>query len=199
MRALGRKFAVTSGPARVVQRTRLDTFDRRLRSAGMSLEHDAVRGQELLVLESASGPSSTVPVAGAIRWPAFAEALPEGPVRDQVAPVADIRALTVVAEEKRRVRRLELRNGDGKTVVRIELDEPAGGGAARPAMVTVRELRGYGDEARRAVALLTGLGLRPASDDEAEADGATAAGRCRPGRAGRRAARVGARPGSCRP
>ena len=111
------------------------------------------------------------PVPDAIRWPAFAEALPEGSVRDQVAGATTIRALTVVAEEKRRVRRLELRNGDGKTVVRIDLDEPVGGGASRPAMVTVRELRGYGDEARRAVALLTGLGLRPASDDEDETDG----------------------------
>ena len=63
VRALERKFAVTSGPARVVQRTRLDTFDRRLRSAGMSLEHDAVRGQGVLVLESASGPSTGVPGA----------------------------------------------------------------------------------------------------------------------------------------
>ena len=67
-----------------------------------------------------------------LRWPAFAEALPPGPVRDQVAAVADIRALIVVDEEKRRIRRLELRNGDGKTVVRLEVDEPAGSGSARP-------------------------------------------------------------------
>ena len=173
VRALERRFAVTQGPSRVVQRTRLDTFDRRLRSAGMSLEHDAVRGEGLLLLERTSGPSSTVAVARAIRWPAFAEALPAGSVRDQVAGVSTIRALTVVAEEKRRVRRLELRNGDGKTVVRIDLDEPAGGGSSRPATVTVRELRGYDDQARRAVALLTGLGLRPASDDEPDAVDAT--------------------------
>ena len=61
-----------------------------------------------------------------LRWPAFADALPAGPVRDQVAAVAEIRALMVVDEEKRRIRRLELRNGDGKTVVRLEVDEPAG-------------------------------------------------------------------------
>src|SRR5687767_5015515 len=91
VRALARRFAVTSGPSRVVQRTRLDTFDRRLRSAGMSLEHDAVRGEGLLLLERASGPSSSVPVTGGIRWPVFADALPAGSVRDQVAPVSDIR------------------------------------------------------------------------------------------------------------
>ena len=118
----------------------------------MSLEHDAVQGRRAAAPRThRRGPSSTVPWP-ALRWPAFADALPAGPVRDAVAPVSDIRALTVVAEEKRRVRRLELRNRDGKTVVRVDLDEPAGGGAARPATVTVRELRGYGDQARRAVA-----------------------------------------------
>jgi CHAD domain-containing protein len=72
----------------------------------------------------------------------------------------------VVDQERRRIRRLELRNGAGKTVVRLEIDEPAGSEATRPATVTVRELRGYGDQAGRAVALLTGLGLRPSTDDE---------------------------------
>jgi CHAD domain-containing protein len=171
VRALARRFTVTPAPARVVQRTRLDTFDRRLRKAGLALEHDATRGEEVLVLDRASGSTSTVPVSG-LRWPAFADTLPPGPVRDEVAGVSTIRALIAVAEEKRRVRRLELRNSDEKTVVRIDLDESAGGGSSRPATVTVRELRGYGDQAQRAVGLLTGLGLAPVADDEpGDADG----------------------------
>ena len=105
---------------------------RRLRAAGLSLEHDAARGGQVLVLDRTGGPSATQPVSG-LRWPALVDALPAGPVRDQVAPVAEIRALMVVDEEKRRIRRLELRNGDGKTVVRLEVDEPAGREPARPA------------------------------------------------------------------
>ena len=170
VRALGRRFAVTPGTARVVQRTRLDTFDRRLRAAGLSLEHDATRGDRILVLDRPGGTSATQPVSG-LRFPALADALPAGPVRDQVAEVAGVRALMVIDEEKRRVRRIELRNGDGKTVVRLEVDEPAGRQTSRPATVTVRELRGYGDQASRAVGLLTGLGLRAAIDvDESGAE-----------------------------
>ena len=40
--------------------------------------------------------------------------------------------------------------------------------------MTVRELRGYGDQAGRAVGLLTGLGLRPAADDDEARDDASA-------------------------
>ncbi len=183
-----------------MQRSRLDTFDRRLRSAGMSLEHEATKGGERLVLLEPHERAVLDRAGGRrLRWPAFADALPAGPVRDQVAGVSDIRALTVVAEEKRRVQRLELRNGDGKIVVRLEIDEPAGGGSPRPATVTVREMRGYGDQARRAVALLTGLGLQPAAtvDDPTPSTG-RAAGRGRPRRTRRRAARLRRSAGSCR-
>jgi CHAD domain-containing protein len=71
--------------------------------------------------------------------------------------------LIVVGDQKRRVRRLELRNEDEKTVARLELDEPAVA-SADPALVTVHSLRGYEDQARRATRLLTGLGLRPVED-----------------------------------
>src|SRR6478752_6492140 len=118
---LSTRFAVQVGPRRLVTRTRLDTFDGRLAAAGLRLEHDVVASHESLVLERAD--SSTVTAEGPLpRWPAFAEALPPGPVRDEMAPVAGIRALTVLSRDKRRVRRLELRNSDAKLVVRLELD-----------------------------------------------------------------------------
>ena len=84
-----------------------------------------------------------------LRWPAHADVLPPGPVRDAVAGVAGIRALMVVSDEKRRMSRLELRNKDGKTVARVELDEPASAGRP-PGRLTVLTLRGYDDEGRRA-------------------------------------------------
>jgi CHAD domain-containing protein len=59
------------------------------------------------------------------------------------------------------MRRLELRNSDGKIVARVELDEPLSpSGPAQPARLTVHGLRGYDDQARRADALLCSLGLR---------------------------------------
>ena len=87
--------------------------------------------------------------------------------------MAGIRALLVVSDEKRRVRRLELRNEDEKTVARLELDEPAAA-STHPAEVTVHALRGYEDQARRATRLLTALGLRPVADvDDREPDDAS--------------------------
>jgi CHAD domain-containing protein len=166
--ALLRHFSVTVGPPRTVLRVLVDTFDRRLRAAGLQLEHDRAAGREVLSLSRDGAP----PVSTAVekpRWPAFAQALPPGPIRDAVSAPASIRALTVVAREKRRLQLLELRNSYDKTVARIELDEPAEKGSGRPPAVTVRELRGYGDEADRATEVLRRLGLRPAPEDLAGA------------------------------
>ncbi len=109
------------------------------------------------------GPPDTGPFVGAPvkdqRWPAHADVLPAGPVRDAVAGVTGIRALMVISDERRRQLRLELLNKDGKTVARVELDEPASPDGS-PTGLTVHTLRGYDEEGRRATRLLTGLGLR---------------------------------------
>ena len=165
--ALSSRFAVSAGPGQRVRRRRLDTFDRRLLAAGLTLEHQVVSARntpgERLVLGRPDGlPPMAVPVAG-LHWPALADALPPGPVRDVIAPVSGIRALMVASNDRRRMRRLELRNEDGKTVARVELDEPASADCATAvlAQLTVQRLRGYDHEAERADRLLAGLGLRP--------------------------------------
>jgi CHAD domain-containing protein len=157
--ALSGRYTVIPGPKQVVDRARLDTFDHRLRAAGFSLEHQRVAAGDLLVLQRPGGASAVVAQVTGLRWPALVEALPTGPIREAIAPIAGVRALMATSDEKRRVRRLELHNEDEKTVVRVELDEPASPAGA-PAQVTVRSLRGYDDEARRADRLLAGLGLR---------------------------------------
>lgn len=157
--ALSTSFTVVSGAKRLIRRMRLDTFDRRLQAAELLLEHQIVSSGEQVVLRRPDGSSTVaVPVKG-LRWPGFPAALPQSPVRELVAPVTGIRALMVVADEKRRVQRLDLHNQDGKTVARVELDEPAVA-AASSAEVHVHHLRGYEDQARRATLLLKGIGLR---------------------------------------
>jgi len=174
--ALRERFDVSTGPRQPVRRTGLDTFDRRLRAAGLDLEHQIVATGELLVL-SRTGDGSTVamPVTG-LRWPALCDVLPPGPVREAVAPVSGIRALMVVSDERRRVQRLDLRNRDGKIVARVELDEPVSGATTAPRL-TVLPMRGYDEQARRADRLLVGLGLRPVEplDDGEVRDSAAAA------------------------
>jgi CHAD domain-containing protein len=158
--ALSAQFAVSVGGKHTIRRTRLDTFDRRLRSAGLTLEHQTGSATDRLVLGGPDVASTVVANVTNVVWPALAGALPESPVREVAAPVAGIRALMVVSDERRRVRRLELRNEDEKTVARLELDEPAATSAAG-AEVSVHPLRGYEDQARRATRLLLGLGLKP--------------------------------------
>jgi CHAD domain-containing protein len=161
--ALSRQFAVSVGGKQAIRRTRLDTFDRRLRAVGLTLEHQTGSAPERLVLSGPEVASTVVANVRNLRWPSLAGALPESPVRDAVAPVAGIRALLVVSDEKRRVRRLALRNGDEKTVARLELDEPAAASAST-AEISVHALRGYEDQARRATRLLLGLGLKTVED-----------------------------------
>src|SRR4051794_11098627 len=160
---LASSFEVSVGKRRVVRRTALDTFDRRLERAGQRLqlvtEADDRRlelvqnGQTLVSALAGSGP----------RWPAMAGALPDGGLKDRVARVAGIRALLIVDERRRLVHRAELRDANGKIVVRLDVDEPAGG-AAPPPVVTVRPLRGYQKEADRAWRLITTM-LEPVTDE----------------------------------
>jgi CHAD domain-containing protein len=162
---LSAEFAVVTRSKQLVRRRRLDTFDRRLQESGLTLDHQIVASGERLVLGHTDGsPTVAVPVKD-VRWPALADVLPPGLVGDVVAPVIGIRALMVVSDERRRRQQLELRNEDGKTVARVELDESvsAGGESAR---LVVQPMRGYDDEARQAEDLLVGIGLRPVEDGE---------------------------------
>lgn len=165
VKALSGSFAVVTGGAQVVRQARLDTFDHRLRDAGLVLEHQVTAAEGRLVLIGPDAVTTRVtPVAG-LSWPALAGALPEGALRDALAPVSGIRALMVTSEERRRVRRVELHDQDGKTVARLQLDEPVAKTSAVPAEVRVLPLRGYDEAARRTSTILAALGLRPASDD----------------------------------
>ena len=162
---LSAQFAVVTGSKHLVRRRRLDTFDRRLDAAGLTLEHQVVARGERLVLGRLDGSWTVAVSVKNLRWPAPADTLPSGPVREAIAPVIGIRALMVASDERRRMRRLDLRNEDGKIVARVELDEPASA-AASPDRLTVRRLRGYDEQARRADRLLAGLGLRAVENGE---------------------------------
>jgi CHAD domain-containing protein len=177
---LSAQFDVATGSKRLVRRRRLDTFDGRLRVAGLTLEHQlmGVRGRaardsaEQLILGRPDGSSPLAVPVKDLRWPALADVLPPGSVRDAVAPVIGVRALMVASDERRRLRRLELRNSDGKIVARVELDEPASPSApAQPAQLTVHRLRGYDDQARRADALLVSLGVRAVEQGDISGSG----------------------------
>ena len=163
--ALSARFAVVPGAKRSVRRARLDTFDRRLYAAGLTLEHQTVASGERLVLSHLDGSATAAVPVTKLRWPALADILPASPVKDAVVPVAGIRALMVTSNEKRRTRGMELSNQDGKTVVRLELDESASAvNSAADSRLAVNTLRGYDKQARQAVRLLTDIGLQPVAN-----------------------------------
>jgi hypothetical protein len=62
----------------------------------------------------------------------MASALPDGPLKDEVARLSGIRALLLVGKCRRLVHLIDLRNTDRNIVVCIGVDRAADGGAAPP-------------------------------------------------------------------
>jgi CHAD domain-containing protein len=141
------------------ERSFFDTFDGRLHRAGLTLVHE---GGRLALLEGDHHER-----AGA-DWPDPAERLfpvelPGGRLRELLLPLAEVRALTRIARVRSRRRLLRVLNDEGKTVVRLVLEQPrlvrARDGALRPRLHAVG-VRGYGKALARVRRRLEGeLGL----------------------------------------
>ena len=166
-KVLASAFEVCAGKPRVVRRTVLDTFDRRLERSGQRLQLVAEAGADRLELVQ-DGETLVAALAGAgTRWPAMADSLPDGALKDRVARACGIRALLIIDQRRRLVRRAELRNADGKIVARLDVDEPADGTAAP--VIAVRPLRGYRKAAVQARQLVSTV-LEPAADEPTAPD-----------------------------
>ncbi len=155
--ALAPRFSASAdGRPRRVRRTWVDTFDWRLYRAGLTLEHVTGARPAELVLTGAAGELASQRVSR-LPWPLAAGALPAGPVRDRVAPVAGIRALLPAARAVSSVQDLRLLNADAKTVAWITMDRTAvtqPTAAELPARLHISAVRGYQAQARRAAQLL---------------------------------------------
>jgi CHAD domain-containing protein len=121
------------------RRTVLDTFDWRLSRGGLALEHVAAGDARHLVLrpKGEASPVASAPVADGP--PAAVGDLPDGRLRDRVAPLLDVRALVEAAAYDATVHLVVVRNGDDKAVARAAVDDLGAG------QVVVRWLpvRGY--------------------------------------------------------
>jgi CHAD domain-containing protein len=158
------------------QRIYLDTFDGRVRGSGHALVHEAGR----LVLETDAGER-----VAAADWPAAPSALgaadlPDGPLRWALAPLLDVRRATRTARVRVRTRGLRVLDDERKTVVRLELLEPAlpkdGGDLA--ARLRIGGVRGYDRELARVRAVLgEELGLAEAAEPLVDEAVARAGGR----------------------
>jgi len=143
-----------------------DTFDARLGRRGASLGIQAPNGSSCLHWQ-ADGRTLRVQTHGPV--PAFAHELPEGPLRQALGPLIDVRRLLPLMELEGESTQFELLDDEDKVVVRLQLDDVRTRDAQGqrpwqklPPLLHVRPLRGYPREAAQLEALLAELpGLRP--------------------------------------
>jgi CHAD domain-containing protein len=153
-------------PVTTCRRTWLDTFDWRLYRAGLTLEQVTARGGAELTLTGRDGDvlASERLQRGTVVWPSLLTALPPGPLRELLEPVAGIRALSPVAKAASKVSELRALNDDAKTIARLALDRMSVTFPARaiaPARLSLSPVRGYqsqADKAARVLAEVPGIG-----------------------------------------
>ena len=169
--------------ARAADRTFYDTFDGRLHSEGLVLVYE--RGRLALVdstayAERAAADQPTPPKRLLI------EELPPGSVRELLAPIVTVRALTPIARVHSRRRPLRVVDGREKTVVRLVVEVPSPARSPEPGAplrgrVHVLPVRGY-DKAlarvRRTLEAELGLAeaAAPLHDEAVVAAGGTPGG-----------------------
>jgi CHAD domain-containing protein len=163
---LGERLALDVGRAHTEDRVLLDSFDRRLRSAGLRAERPAGRGaRRVLTVHEPGAPARRAEVAPAPRH--LADELPPGPVRRRLADVLEMRALVPVVRVRSAVVPVAVLNDDAKTVVRLVIERAEAVAASRrvplvPRLV-VEPVLGYDEEHERTVRVLRDrLGLEPA-------------------------------------
>jgi CHAD domain-containing protein len=167
--------------ARAADSTFYDTFDGRLHSEGLVLVHE---GGRLVVVDSAAYGERAAADHPAPPKRVLVEELPPGPVRELLAPIVTVRALTPIARVRSRRRPLRVLDGREKTVVRLVVEVPSLARSAQAPLqgrVHVLPVRGY-DKALARVrrTLETELGLAeaaaPLHDEAVAAAGGTPGG-----------------------
>ncbi len=159
---LGKRLRLEPARERTADRVLLDSFDGRLRAAGLRAEHD---GATLTLYE----PGAPVRRAEARRAPRLlVPDLPAGPVRDRLAGVLEERALLPAVRVRSSVQPLAVLDGEAKTVVRLTVERPEAVLRGRrrvrlSARLAVEPVLGYDDAFFRTLRTLRDrLGLEPA-------------------------------------
>jgi CHAD domain-containing protein len=165
---LGAELSLSSGPTKRVDRSFYDTFDGRLRAAGMVC---VAEGEWLTLVHGDWLPGreiATISLDGK-RDRLLAIELPDGAMRAALIRVVDVRALALLARVRSRIRTLAVLDDEQKTVVRIAVEQPAvvlanGRDRRLPARLRLAPVRGYDkalERTRRTVEETLGLHAAP--------------------------------------
>jgi CHAD domain-containing protein len=176
-RALSELLDMSNGRSAVSSRLYFDTFDGRVREAGLLA---AWEDGQLTVIERASDRPVASGQLAKPSGPLFAVELAAGALRAALEPLLEERALLPVVEIRNRERLLDVLDAERKTVVRMRLQQPALGRRRLRPRVHVVAIRGYDKAVKRVGDALTSkLGLQPT--DEPLLDEAVLASGGRPG------------------
>ncbi|MDQ6607438.1 MAG: CHAD domain-containing protein [Actinomycetota bacterium] len=183
--------ALTLGRGEVHESERryFDTFDGRVRAAGLLVRHEPAAGGQspgrLSLLDGETGAERAVATSAAPAGPLQVLPLPPGPLGDRLAGILGERALILLARIDTRVHAFGVLDAEGKTVVRLALQEPmlvSASGWRRPLRqrLSLVPVRGYEREGPRVTATLEPLGFtaaeRPLVDEAVIAGGGTPGG-----------------------
>ena len=174
---------VVTQRAHAIERTFWDTFDGRLQRAGVAL---AEVGGRLVLIDATTYAERASAQHPKRARALLAEQIPEGALRDALAPIVEMRALTPIARVRSRQLPINVLDELGKIVVRLRAEEPTAlpGGdeklALRPRL-HVAGVRGYDADYDRVLTILRGdVGLveasRPVLDDALTALGTPVGG-----------------------
>ena len=180
---LAAHVAVVTQRAHRTDRTFWDTFDGRLHAAGLAL---ADTGNRIALIDAATGAERA---AGdhvrSLRRLALVD-LPEGGLRELLAPVVEMRVMTPIVRVRSRRLPVNILDELGKIVVRLQAEEPTAvaGQDVKVALrsrLNVSGVLGYAAEYNRVLELLAAeLDLRPVSqpvhDEAVEAIGGVPGG-----------------------
>jgi CHAD domain-containing protein len=118
--ALEEAYCLEWGESTSGRLTFLDTQDWRLFRQGLSLRMVRADGHATLTLRDRKGASWSLRASGT---PAFASELPQGPLREVLLPITEIRRLLPRARVRWEAKQAAVLNEDFKTVVRIRIRE----------------------------------------------------------------------------
>jgi CHAD domain-containing protein len=151
--ALGDRYPIAPVGRTDVALRHLDTVDWRLHEADLGLVHSE-SGRSLGVLHASDGAALAQPV-GRLSWPALADRIPDGPVRDAVRAAAWVRALLPYARSSASGATFAVCNADEKTVTKITWwRTTVAAGTDIPVRIDIAPLRGYGEDADAVASLL---------------------------------------------
>ncbi|HKQ32337.1 MAG TPA: hypothetical protein VJV40_03965, partial [Thermodesulfobacteriota bacterium] len=153
-------FSLIHDGSHDVERVLLDTFDHRLYKNGCLLSKE---GDHYVLCQPGFEPDITLPCPGTGDSPLCCHDLPEGPFRDALRPVIDVRALMPIVTIESSLIRHSVVNEDEKTISHInaeDIEVSRDGSAKRKLrLIEVAPVRGYTEEFNNIIEKLEETGL----------------------------------------